>query len=98
MLIRIVKMRFEPTEIQNFQDLFQKHQTHIRHFEGCHRLELYQDQKNPSLFFTYSYWQSEKHLNAYRHSDLFAEVWQKTKAKFCEKPEAWSLTKRVELN
>ena len=94
MLIRIVKMTFEPNEIQNFQDLFKRNQFRIRHFEGCLRLELYQDQNNPSIFFTYSYWESQKHLNTYRHSDLFARVWQQTKAKFSQKPQAWSLTIR----
>ncbi|GAA0757289.1 putative quinol monooxygenase [Psychroflexus lacisalsi] len=97
MLVRIVKMKFTPEAVEDFQSLFKKNKEKIRHFEGCRRLELYQDQNNSSIFFTYSYWESESHLNAYRHSDLFAYVWKATKAKFSDKAEAWSLDKLVEL-
>lgn len=91
-------MQFAPEAIGDFQNLFEKNKKKIRYFEGCRRLELYQDQKNPNIFFTYSYWESESHLNAYRHSDLFADVWKATKAKFSDKAKAWSLNKLVELD
>jgi quinol monooxygenase YgiN len=91
-------MQFEPETVEDFQNLFQQHKEKIRHFEGCRRLELYQDQNNSTIFFTYSYWESETHLNSYRHSALFAEVWKATKAGFSKKAEAWSLTKLVELD
>lgn len=98
MLVRIVKMKFKPEAVESFQDLFQKNKEKIRQFEGCQRLEFYQDQKDKTLFFTYSYWESESHLNSYRHSALFAEVWKATKAGFSQKAEAWSLNKLVELD
>lgn len=91
-------MKFEPDAVKSFQDLFQKNRDKIRQFDGCQRLELYQDQKDKTLFFTYSYWESETHLNSYRHSALFAEVWKATKIGFSQKAEAWSLDKLVELN
>ncbi len=47
--------------------------------------------------FTYSYWESEAHLNTYRHSDLFRETWAKTKVLFADKPEAWSIEVSDEL-
>ncbi|MFD0932994.1 putative quinol monooxygenase [Psychroflexus salinarum] len=98
MLVRIVKMQFNPEAIVGFRNLFEENKEKIRQFGGCQRLELYQDQKDKSIFFTYSYWESESHLNAYRNSDLFAEVWKATKARFSEKAEAWSLNKLVELD
>ncbi len=98
MLVRIVKMKFRPEAVEGFLDLFQHSKLKIRHFNGCKHLELYQDQKDFTLFFTYSYWESEAHLNAYRHSDLFTEVWKTTKAGFAKKAEAWSLTQLVELD
>lgn len=91
-------MKFEPDAVKSFQDLFQKNRDKIRQFDGCQRLELYQDQKDKTLFFTYSYWESETHLNSYRHSALFAEVWKAIKIGFSQKAEAWSLDKLVELN
>lgn len=98
MLVRIVKMKFKPEAVESFKMLFKDNKEKIRHFEGCRRLELYQDQSDASLFFTYSYWESKFHLDTYRHSQLFTDVWKITKAGFSEKPEAWSLNKLEELN
>jgi heme-degrading monooxygenase HmoA len=43
------------------------------------------------VLFTYSYWETEQHLNKYRFSDLFKHTWQQTKQHFNDKPIAWSL-------
>ncbi|TXK77336.1 putative quinol monooxygenase [Mesonia sp. K4-1] len=98
MIVRIVKMSFKEEEIENFLTLFHSKKQYIRGFEGCDFLELYQDKNNLSIFFTYSYWQSEEDLKNYRHSSLFKEVWANTKVKFNAKPEAWSVDKLVSLN
>ena len=93
MFVRIVKMSFDASKIETFLNNFNNNKTNIRNFDGCRLLELYQDNNDPSLFFTYSYWESEKHLEHYRNSDLFKNVWAKTKVLFNKKPEAWSLDK-----
>ncbi len=98
MLVRIVKMSFEPTRIEEFLANFELNKAKIRNFEGCALLELYRDQNNTNIFFTYSYWNSEADLNAYRQSDLFKSVWSKTKPLFNAKPEAWSVDKLVSLD
>ena len=90
-------MVFEPSEIENFQELFQKNKEKIRHFKGCNFLELYQDKSNKNIFFTYSYWENEDALENYRHSSLFKEVWSETKRLFAAKPEAWSVDKITSL-
>lgn len=84
-------MTFRNEEVENFIALFHQVKQKIRHFEGCQNLDLLRDVKNQNIFFTYSYWESEKHLNNYRTSELFAETWAATKAKFSEKAEAWSV-------
>jgi quinol monooxygenase YgiN len=66
----------------------------IRDFEGCVSLELLQDVSHPNIFFTYSQWEREDHLSAYRNSELFKEVWGSTKKLFKDKPEAWSVVKK----
>ena len=76
---------------------FETKKTHIRNFEGCEFLELYQDKQNSNIFFTYSYWHSESDLENYRHSELFKDVWAQTKPLFNDKPEAWSVNKLVSL-
>ncbi|MFD1096232.1 putative quinol monooxygenase [Salegentibacter chungangensis] len=93
MLVRIVKMGFKPDKIEEFLSDFEKKKEMIRGFEGCEFLELYRDKDNTNRFFTYSYWQDEKALERYRHSELFKGVWAKTKVLFNEKPEAWSVDK-----
>lgn len=97
MLVRIVKMSFEPAKIEEFLVNFEVNKAKIRNFEGCALLELYRDKMHTHIFFTYSYWNSEANLNAYRHSDLFKSVWAKTKPLFNAKPEAWSVDKIVSL-
>ena len=97
MLVRIVKMSFEPEKIKVFLDNFNDNKHAIRNFEGCSFLELYQDKKAGNIFFTYSYWKSEKHLNNYRDSELFKGVWANTKVLFNAKPKAWSVGKVTTL-
>ena len=91
MFIRIVKMSFEKNKIDVFLENFNSNKEKIRNFEGCNSLKLLRDKNNTNTFFTYSYWQSEKHLEAYRNSELFKSVWGKTKILFNNKPEAWSV-------
>jgi len=91
MIKRIVKLTFNEDKIETFLENFEKNKKAIRNFSGCHHLELWRDTKNPNVFFTYSYWTSEEALNAYRHSDLFRNVWSKTKILFSDKPQAWSI-------
>ena len=98
MIKRVVKMEFDVDKIEEFKTLFDTHKSLIRHFEGCEHLELWQDVQNKSVFMTYSYWQSEKHLEQYRHSDLFKKVWSQTKVLFSAKPQAWSVDTLHQLN
>ena len=93
MLVRIVHMKFKAQETDAFLKNFDSIQSKIRSFKGCQKLELYRDQKDPTRFFTYSYWESEEDLNAYRLSPMFEEVWKKTKSMFSERAQAWSLDK-----
>ncbi len=97
MLVRIVKMTFEENRIQDFLANFNVVKEHIIGFEGCQLLELYQDRKDARVYFTYSYWESEKDLDNYRDSVFFKKVWAKTKTMFSEKPVAWSVNKIISL-
>lgn len=91
MLIRIVKMTFNPEDVDNFLTIFQETKNKIRSFEGCEHLELLEDLNNKNSYSTYSHWENETALNAYRNSHLFDGVWAKTKVLFAEKPIAFSL-------
>lgn len=95
MIVRIVQMTFEPSYTDAFLMLFEERKLMIRHFDGCRHLELWQDSQQQNVFFTYSIWESEQHLNHYRFSELFKDTWAKTKALFASKPQAWSVHQKM---
>jgi quinol monooxygenase YgiN len=85
-------MSFSPDKVEEFKTIFRDSHTAIRGFEGCLHVELLQDRQRPHVFFTFSLWQREEDLEAYRNSELFGRVWSATKRLFNDKPEAWSLS------
>ena len=93
MFVRIVKMSFSKAHVDAFLKNFDANKEAIRNFEGCKFLELYRDKQNKQVFFTYSYWDTEGHLENYRSSKLFKTVWSETKLLFNDKPKAWSVDK-----
>ncbi len=97
MIIRIVKMTFQEDKVSEFLSVFNESKELIRNMPGCSHLELLNDINSPNVFFTYSYWNSEHDLNAYRDSELFSKVWSNTKILFEAKPEAWSVEQKVVL-
>ena len=99
MIVRIVRMEFQAETIAEFDAMFSEIRLKIRQQPGCEHLELHSDPQNPLIRYTLSHWQEEKDLEQYRHSELFAQVWPRTKALFGGKPRAYSLSlmDRVEL-
>lgn len=97
MLVRIVRMTFQPDTLADFHAIFDRSKAHIRAFPGNHHLELLRDPENPAVRITYSLWESVDALEAYRHSDLFRTTWAATKLLFAEKPIAFSGEKLEEI-
>ena len=91
MLVRIVRMTFAPQHIEDFKTLFYDSQPKILGMPGCHKVELFRDWNEEHIFITYSHWDDQEALNHYRHSELFKEVWKRTKAMFADKPVAFSM-------
>ncbi len=92
MIIRLVKMTFEKSKIESFKLIFESSQSKIILMQGCLKVELHQDIKQPEIFFTISHWERESDLENYRKSELFINTWKQVKPFFKEKAEAWSLT------
>ncbi len=90
MIKRIVKMSFHPDKVEDFKAIFKTNWKLIAGFKGCSHVELLQDKIHLNIFFTYSIWENENDLNAYRDSELFEKVWSSTKVLFNDKPQAWS--------
>ena len=91
MLIRIVRMTFVTEQVPAFLTLFHETATRIRQQPGCQHLELWQDAHHLTTYCTYSHWDDEAALDAYRKSALFGEVWPATKRLFAAAPVAFSL-------
>ncbi|WP_089357306.1 putative quinol monooxygenase [Ekhidna lutea] len=91
MLIRIVRMDFDPQKVVEFLALFETVKEKIATFPGCNHLELCKDAKLDHVYYTFSKWESEDDLEKYRHSPLFEDTWAKTKVLFGGKPVAYSL-------
>lgn len=91
MLLRIVRMEFQPDKVQEFTTFFDSIKDKIEGVAGCNHVELCKDSKLDHVYYTFSKWDGEEELDTYRHSELFAEVWEKTKKLFGGKPLAYSL-------
>lgn len=97
MVIRVVRMHFKPENRQEFLMIFDKNMTAIRNFPGCTHLELLKDPDRENTYTTLSYWMEQKHLEAYRKSELFESVWSRVKLLFAARPEAFTLLKYIEV-
>ena len=91
MIIRVVKMQLRAEAVSEFLSFFEARKQTIRSFDGSLHLELWQDNSDSTILFTYSHWESEAHLDNYRQSAFFRETWTFTKSLFAAKAEAWSL-------
>jgi quinol monooxygenase YgiN len=90
MIVRIVHMHFAPENTEAFLALFDAHRAAIAAQPGCHSLQLVRGLNHRECISTISQWDSQTHLDAYRHSALFGEVWPATKALFSAPPQAES--------
>ncbi len=97
MLIRIVRMYFTESGVEEFLEIFNQHKIAIRHFPGCSHLQLLKDKDDPLCYTTLSYWDKPESLESYRKSELFSEVWGRVKTLFSERSQAFSLEKFIEL-
>jgi autoinducer 2-degrading protein len=80
-----------------FHQVFDENKQQIRNFDGCLQLELHADPANENVRYTFSLWRSQADLDAYRKSELFQQVWPRTKALFAARPQAFSLQKLEEV-
>jgi quinol monooxygenase YgiN len=98
MIIRIVKLTMHDEHVNTFKMYFSTVCETIRTQEGCTLLQAWQDIHQPTIFFTYSLWDSENDLHAYRDSAFFLQFWKTVKPWFGAKAEVWSFNKIVDLS
>jgi hypothetical protein len=84
-------MEFAPEKVDDFKRLFEEVKEKIAGFPGCYHVELCADATFPTVFYTFSKWENEAALEAYRTSELFTTTWARTKVLFGGRPLAYSL-------
>ena len=89
-ILRIVRMTFRPEEVEGFVREFERLQHRVGNVPGCFSVRLERDVQDPTICATFSVWESVEHLNAYRKSALFGEIWPDTKRRFAAPPEVWT--------
>lgn len=92
MLLRSVRMTFHPDRVDDFLRLFDTSADAIRAFPGCLHLELWQDERYPNVLSTFSKWEDDAALAAYRKSELFSATWEAARVCFASAPTAHSQT------
>ncbi|KAA9353515.1 putative quinol monooxygenase [Larkinella humicola] len=97
MLIRIVRMTFQEAKTADFLAIFEASKQKIRAFPGCLHLELLRDLDQPTVYVTYSQWETPEALTHYRHSELFKTTWAATKRLFADRATAFSVEKIDEV-
>ena len=90
MLLRTVRMTFDPARLDDFLALFAEARPKIAAAPGCQHLELWQDARFPNVLSTFSRWDDADALEAYRRSDLFRTTWARTTPMFAAAPVAHS--------
>ena len=93
-IVRVVRLTFSKATIDEFNDLYKKHENDIASQPGCMSVDLIEDASNPYVKATISKWRDVDSLNSYRDSKLFGVVWPATKALFSAKPEVWTYKTR----
>lgn len=89
-------MEFEEEKISDFLSLFEERKLKIRNTQGCNYLELWQDETDKNVYYSYSIWDSVDDLNNYRNSEFFQDTWLKFKSWFKNKPQVFS-TNKIEI-
>jgi quinol monooxygenase YgiN len=84
-------MHFQPANVDDFLEIFQRTKDAIRNRKGCLHLELLRDAGQENVFVTISHWKDKSDLDQYRSSELFKKVWARVKPLFSQPTEAYTL-------
>lgn len=90
MLTRLVRMRFQPDQVETFLALYATMRPQIVAQPGCLSVQLLHETDDPAAFATWSIWESAAALDAYRSSPFFRQFWPQVRALFRQPAEAVS--------
>lgn len=79
-------MSFRAAEVEQFTRLYHAARPTILAQPGCQSVILVQDIERPTVFVTWSVWDDEAALEAYRTSAFFQDFWPNVRALFDAPP------------
>ncbi|GAC1538696.1 MAG: hypothetical protein NVS2B7_09880 [Herpetosiphon sp.] len=82
MITRLVEMEIKPEAVQEFLGLYRSVRREIQSQPGCMQVLLVQAIDRPNQFATWSSWEDEAGLEAYRRSSFFRGFWPSVRALF----------------
>ena len=88
-LTRIVKLSISSSKHLSFEQFFGENKKIILSFKGCKHVELLKS--SGDVYFTYSIWDDETSLNAYRNSIPFEKNLDQNKTFFFLKTRSMEL-------
>lgn len=90
MVIRLVELSIQKDKLPIAKKLLDDVAPKVRNSPGCTHLRILMDLHKTAHITTYSHWNSEADLNAYRKSDVFKNFWAQIKPLFAVSAKAWS--------
>jgi len=90
MIVRIVELSIQEDKIAIAKNLLADVAPKVRNSPGCTHLRILMDIHDSGHVTTYSHWNSEADLNAYRKSEVFKSFWSQIKPLFAVPAKAWS--------
>ncbi len=87
---RLVRIYFQPDKVDEFLAFYQQLRPQIARQPGCISVQLLRQANDPAAFATWSVWESQAALDAYRTSEFFRSFWPQVKTWFRQPAEAVS--------
>lgn len=91
MILRIVKIKIDEVKIDTFKLFMKNLRNEKLRLKGCLHFDYFHEKKNKNIYYTYTIWENEKHLNQYKKSELFKKVISTLNSLSIEEPRAWTI-------
>ena len=93
MIKRVVRLTLkDDASINAFQEIYRSRNPFTKGVKGCREVKVLKDVDHDDVYYTFSIWDSNEDLEAYRQSNYFAETWPMVKAQLAKRAEAFSMT------
>ena len=93
MITRIVKMTVDEKNVGDFRKYFENYNQQIMQVDGCHHHDFLEDKNDPTTFFTYTTWETERQIERYRRSEMHRLHKEKMKEFYAKDDIAWTVEK-----